>query len=103
MPFRQNATIAFDKIDKENSGTFLSKQLDKFMEVLAKANLLNSFDIALSNVERLMKTDAKALSSKYNSRFTYVANAPLKEIETPQIEKTTDTIISGKRHIKKMI
>lgn len=28
-----------EKIDKENSGTFLSKQLDKFMEVLAKANI----------------------------------------------------------------
>ena len=45
-------------------------------------------------------TTSKTISSKYNSRFTYVANAPLKEIETPQIEKTTDTIISGKRHIK---
>lgn len=42
----------------------------------------------------------ETISSKYNSRFSYVADAPLKEIKAPLIEKTADTVINGKRHLK---
>ncbi|MGB6150838.1 MAG: M28 family peptidase [Pricia sp.] len=37
------------------------------------------------------------LSSKYSSRFSYVAEAPTANIAGPSIETTRDTIISGKR------
>ena len=40
------------------------------------------------------------ISSKYNSNFNYVANAPIKDIAAPKIEKTLDTIINNKRHLK---
>lgn len=41
----------------------------------------------------------ETLSSKYKNDFTYVSNAPLKEIPTPTIEKTLDTIIGNERII----
>lgn len=37
------------------------------------------------------------LSSKYSSRFSYVADAPMKGIKGPSIEKTRDTIIGEER------
>ncbi|HZJ20131.1 MAG TPA: peptidase M28, partial [Pricia sp.] len=37
------------------------------------------------------------LGSKYNSGFSYVADAPMKEIKSPSIEKTRDTIIGEDR------
>ena len=46
------------------------------------------------------RTGQKTLSSKYSTGFTYVANAPLKKINAPKIEKTTDTIIGNERVLK---
>ncbi|MCL5247564.1 M28 family peptidase [Cellulophaga sp. 20_2_10] len=40
------------------------------------------------------------ISSKYNSNFNYVANATVKDIAVPKIEKILDTIIKNKRHLK---
>ena len=37
------------------------------------------------------------LSSKYRSGFSYVSEAPLKEIPPPKVEKTRDTIIGPNR------
>lgn len=37
------------------------------------------------------------ISSKYSTGFTYVSNAPMKEISSPTIEKTWDTIIGNNR------
>jgi hypothetical protein len=41
--------------------------------------------------------NAKTLSSKYSSGFTYVSDAPLKEIGLPSIEKIRDTVIGENR------
>ena len=43
------------------------------------------------------KLSEKTISSKYSSGFTYVADAPTKEIGQMQIEKTRDTIIGNSR------
>lgn len=40
------------------------------------------------------------ISSKYNSSFNYVANTATKKITVPKIEKTLDTLIANKRHLK---
>ncbi|MEP0212196.1 MAG: M28 family peptidase [Cellulophaga sp.] len=40
------------------------------------------------------------ISSKYNSSFNYVANAAIKKVAVPKIEKTQDTLINNKRHLK---
>ncbi|MEX0288141.1 MAG: peptidase M28, partial [Flavobacteriaceae bacterium] len=40
---------------------------------------------------------SKTLSSKYSTGFTFTAEAPLKEISSPKIEKTRDTIIGEDR------
>lgn len=40
------------------------------------------------------------ISSKYNSSFNYVANTATKKITAPKIEKTLDTLIANKRHLK---
>lgn len=42
----------------------------------------------------------QVISSKYSSGFTYSANAPLKEIVPPKVEKTLDTIIGDNRLVK---
>ena len=39
------------------------------------------------------------LSSKYSSRFSYVADAPTVEIESPSIEKSLDTVIDAERSL----
>ncbi len=39
----------------------------------------------------------KTLSSKYSSGFTYISNAPIKEITPPKIETTRDTIVGDER------
>ncbi len=44
--------------------------------------------------------DSRTISNKYDSRFSYVSNAPIKNILAPKIEKTLDTIINNKRHLK---
>ncbi len=44
------------------------------------------------------KLSDKTLSSKYGTGFTFVSEAPIKEIHTPEIEKTKDTI-SGEYRI----
>ncbi len=43
------------------------------------------------------KLGGKTISSKYSSGFTYVSEAPLKEIAPPKIEITLDTIIGNER------
>lgn len=43
------------------------------------------------------KLSKNTISSKYNSGFTYVSDAPIKEIDPMQIEKTRDTIIGDSR------
>jgi len=43
------------------------------------------------------KLSENTISSKYNSGFTYVSNAPIKEIVEMQVEKTRDTIIGDNR------
>lgn len=40
------------------------------------------------------------ISSKYNSGFTYVADAALKNIAFPKIETTKDTLIEGQRYLQ---
>ena len=40
------------------------------------------------------------ISSKYNTDFTYVADAPLKELLSPKVEVTLDTIIGGHRALE---
>jgi len=50
-------------------------------EILAKANLLAHFDIVLSNGEKLMETDAKKLSDKYDS----IGNATIHRAELHQV------------------
>ncbi|UCD61586.1 MAG: peptidase M28, partial [Flavobacteriaceae bacterium] len=40
------------------------------------------------------------ISSKYNTDFTYVANAPLKELLPPKVEVTIDTIIGDHRALE---
>ena len=39
----------------------------------------------------------QTLSSKYSTSFTYITSAPLKEIASPIVEKTKDTIIGDNR------
>ena len=41
-----------------------------------------------------------AFSSKYNTGFTFIAGAPIKDIKAPEIEISNDTIIGDKRHIE---
>jgi len=42
----------------------------------------------------------KTISSKYASGFTYVSDAPLKEIALPKIETTKDTIVGNERQLE---
>ena len=42
----------------------------------------------------------QVISSKYSSGFTHSANAPLKEIAAPKVEKSLDTIVNNNRLIK---
>jgi hypothetical protein len=42
----------------------------------------------------------KTISSKYRSGFTFVADAPWKEIATPKIDISKDTVIGGNRHLE---
>lgn len=42
----------------------------------------------------------QVISSKYSSGFTYSANAPLKEIASPKVEKSLDTIVGDNRLVK---
>ena len=43
------------------------------------------------------------LSSKYGSRFSFVADAPVKAIKGPSIQTTTDTIIGNTRYLSMQI
>lgn len=45
------------------------------------------------------KLSEKTISSKYNSQFTYVTDAPAKEIAQMRVEKTRDTIIGNSRFL----
>ena len=50
-------------------------------------------------------TDIKALStnsltSKYNSKFTFTADAPMKILSKPVVEFLTDSIVGGNRYLK---
>lgn len=65
--------------------------------ILTKANLLDSFDIVLSNGKTLMNTDAKSLSTKYES----IGNATIHRAELHQtlldILGTTIKMFTGKK------
>lgn len=60
-------------------------------EILAKAHLLDNFDIALANGEKLMKTNAKKLSAKYNA----IGNATIHRAELHQVlqKLLTDKVV----------
>ncbi|WP_285649889.1 M20/M25/M40 family metallo-hydrolase [Allomuricauda sp. NBRC 101325] len=46
------------------------------------------------------KPDAETISSKYRTNLSYIADAPKKDIPTPYIDKTLDTIIGPNRTIE---
>ncbi len=48
----------------------------------------------------LKNENYQVISSKYSSGFTYSANAPLKEIAPPKVEKSLDTVVGDNRLIK---
>jgi hypothetical protein len=41
-----------------------------------------------------------AFDSKYNTGFTFIADAPIKDIKAPEIEISNDTIIGDRRHLE---
>ncbi|UOB16086.1 M20/M25/M40 family metallo-hydrolase [Abyssalbus ytuae] len=45
-------------------------------------------------------TEENKLSSKYNTGYSFMADAPLKDIPVPEIEISNDTIIDNRRHIE---
>ncbi len=50
-----------------------------------------------SNKSKPKKLSEKTISSKYSSGFTYVSEAPIKDITPMKIEKTRDTVIGDSR------
>lgn len=50
-----------------------------------------------ANKTKPEKTGDKTISSKYSSGFTYVSEAPVKDMSAPKVEKTRDTIIGDDR------
>ncbi|MGB5668401.1 MAG: M28 family peptidase [Maribacter sp.] len=46
------------------------------------------------------KLSEKTISSKYDSGFTYIADAPLKQIAIPKIEITSDTVVAKERQLE---
>ncbi len=46
------------------------------------------------------KLNSQVLTNKYNSGFTFVADAPIKNIALPEVKKTLDTIIGAERHLQ---
>lgn len=68
-------------------------------EILAQANLLDSFDITLANGEQLMNTDAQGLASKYGS----IGNATIHRADLHQLllNLLTDKVVfkTGKRGV----
>ena len=53
-----------------------------------------------SNKKAPKALNENTISSKYNSGFTYVADAPLKNIASSKIQQTKDTIINNERHLQ---
>lgn len=53
-----------------------------------------------SNKKAPKALNENTISSKYNSGFTYVADAPLKNLASPKIQQTKDTIINNERHLQ---
>jgi hypothetical protein len=52
------------------------------------------------NPKSAKELNGNALSSKYNSGFTFVADAPIKTLSRPYIEFLKDSIIGGNRFLK---
>ncbi|QBN20636.1 M28 family peptidase [Flavobacterium nackdongense] len=52
------------------------------------------------NPKEAKELSGNPLSSKYNSGFTFVADAPIKTLSRPNIEFLTDSIIGGNRYLK---
>ncbi|WP_298474549.1 M28 family peptidase [uncultured Maribacter sp.] len=53
----------------------------------------------IGDTKKAPETSSKTLSSKYGTHFTFEANAPLKKIKSPLIQKTRDTIIGNQRFL----
>ncbi|WP_340075871.1 M28 family peptidase [Leptobacterium sp. I13] len=53
----------------------------------------------IGNNKQDVKNDT-AFSSKYNTSFSYIADAPLKPIQSPKTEITKDTIIENNRYVE---
>lgn len=52
------------------------------------------------NPKNANELNNNSLSSKYNSGFTFAANAPLKNLPKPTIEFLTDTVVADIRYLK---
>lgn len=51
------------------------------------------------NPQQAPEIDKNALSSKYNSKFTFIAAAPLKQLKRPLITFIRDTVIGKQRYL----
>ena len=51
------------------------------------------------NKTKPIKDGNTTISSKYKSQFSFISNAPTKNILEPKIEKTLDTIMGNSRHL----
>src|SRR5690606_28773175 len=49
------------------------------------------------------KDNFKTLSSKYATEFTYMAKAPVNDIQGPKVEKLSDTLVNDERMVEIMI
>lgn len=65
-------------------------------------NQLNDWTAQYLGVDKQVPQigDFKTLSSKYATSFTYIANAPMKDIKGPKVEKLLDTLINEERLLK---
>ncbi|MBT8294055.1 MAG: M28 family peptidase [Eudoraea sp.] len=60
-------------------------------------NELSSWTSQYLGENKTRPEDLSIISSKYNTGFTYVADAPLKELLPPKVEVTQDTLIGEQR------
>tara|TARA_R110002051_G_scaffold260554_1_gene320340 strand:+ start:326 stop:2611 length:2286 start_codon:yes stop_codon:yes gene_type:complete len=65
-------------------------------------NVLSNWTTQFIGADKKMAStlNKTTISSKYSSGFTFVADAPLKDIAIPTIQKTRDTIIGEERYLQ---